>query len=165
MQPSSVIQAGKRLLTRRWTYLGAAVVAVVAATSMALGGVAGASCSESPGQVASRLAELQQTYADVYQQESAEIQACQSMECERPAKLEIAAALRSYNQGLSPVCWPSSDQALVANLVSANAHEANAYSSWADAATPADDQVLQVGAAHAAASERSAWQALRARLG
>ena len=60
VQPISVVQAGKRLLTRRWTYLGAAVVTVVAATSMALGGVAGASFSEYPGQVASRLAELQQ---------------------------------------------------------------------------------------------------------
>lgn len=158
-----VVERSKPRLTSRWTYAGAAVVTLAAATSMALG-AAGASCSESPAQLASRLGELQKTYADVYRQGSADIQACPSLDCERPPKLEIAAALGSYNQGLSSICWPTRDQSWVSGLTAANSAEASAYNSWAEAATPADDQVMARPAVRSAGSQQAAWRALAIRL-
>ena len=161
---SRVRDAFKRLLASRWTYVGGGVITVVLATSMALGGVAGPACSESPGQLANRLGELQKTYAAVYQEASADIQPCQSLDCERPAKLEIAASLRSYNQGLSHVCWRTSDQSLVNALTTANSTAAVAYNSWADAATPADDQVFASAAIRAVASQGAAARRLTSHI-
>ncbi|HEY9288749.1 MAG TPA: hypothetical protein VIT43_12085 [Candidatus Dormibacteraeota bacterium] len=148
IQFGTVLQAGKRLLTTRWTYVGVAVVAMVAATSMALGGGTG-SCNESKGQLGSRLSELEKTYAATYSEASADMQNCQSLDCERPVKLEIATALRSYSQGLNQICWPPADQSPVKALIAANASAAAAYSSWADATTPADDQVFATAAERA----------------
>jgi hypothetical protein len=159
-QTGSLMQACKRLLTKPWTYAGAAVIALVLATSMALGGVGQASCSEPHGQVASRLSELDATYSATYRQGSAEIQACQSLDCERPAKLEIAAALRSYSQGMNEICWPTADQSAVKALLAANSSAAAAYANWADAVTPADDQVFGATADGAVRNQQSAARTL-----
>ena len=160
VQPRRVLEAGTRLLSKHWIYAGAAVLGLVAASLMGLGGVAATPCSESPGQLSSRLSELEKTYATVYQEENAEIQACQSLDCERPAKLEIAASLRSYNQGLSHICWPTSDQSSVNELIAANSAEATGYSSWADVATPADEQVFGTAAQRAVRTQQSASRSL-----
>lgn len=164
VQPRRVLEAGKRLLSKHWIYAGAAVLGLVAASLMGLGGVAATPCSESPGQLSNRLSELEKTYATVYQEESAEIQACQSLDCERPAKLEIAASLRSYNQGLSHICWPTNDQSSVNELIAANSAEATGYSNWADAATPADEQLLESTVRRSADSQPAAARAAVTRL-
>jgi hypothetical protein len=164
VQASIVLEAGKRLLTKPWTYAGAAVIALVVATSMALGGVGSTLCSDSPAQLGGRLGELQKTYATIYQEASAEIQACQSLDCERPAKLEIAAALGSYNQGLGYICWPVGDQSLIKALSAANSAEAVAYNGWADAATPADDQLQAIAVRISVKRQQVAARAAAARV-
>lgn len=164
VQPRRVLEAGKRLLSKHWIYAGVAVLGLVAASLMGLGGVAATPCSESPGQLSNRLSELEKTYATVYQDESAEIQACQSLDCERPAKLEIAASLRSYNQGLSHICWPASDQSPINALSAANSAEAVALNGWADAASPADDQLKAIAVRISVESQQVAARAAAARL-
>lgn len=163
-QLGRVLKSCTGFLGRPWTYAGGAVIVLVLVTSLELGGIGQAACNESPQQLASRLSELEKTFNSTYQEESADIQTCQSLDCERPAKLEIAGALRSYDQGLGHICWPSSDQALLNGLITANSSAAMTYNEWADATTPGDDQVIGTEAERAVASQQAALRRLSNRL-
>jgi hypothetical protein len=79
-------------------------------------------------------------------------------------KLEVAASLRSYNQGLGHICWPTRNQSRVNELIAANSAEATAYNSWADATTPADDQAYAIDAAQSVAGQQAASQRLANQL-
>ena len=145
------------------TYLGGAVIAITAGLLL-ITGTRGAACPDNPTEFASRVNELNKTFADVYAGNMQTIEACQSLDCERPEKLEIASALRSNSVGLQKICWPRKRTAAVDALVNANAGMANAYTNWSEVTSPEDDQLLARAAASAGQRQRSALTALTASL-
>ncbi len=146
---SNTVSRATRLLPRSvWPYLAAGVVALAAASLLLIGGKGG-NCAENSAELAARLNRLESTYMGVYQRDAGEIQACQSLACEQPAKAEIAAALRSYDDGLSRICWPGRDAAAIGSLSGSNAAMATAYLTWSEASTPAEDQTLEDAAQRA----------------
>ncbi len=156
---SKTVSRATRWLPRSiWPYLAAGVVALAAASLLLIGGKGG-NCEESSADLAARLNRLESTYAAVYQRDAAEIEACQSLACEQPAKAEIAAALRSYNDGLSRICWPAGDAAAIGSLSGTNAAMAAAYLSWSEASTPAEEQTLEDAAQRAHDRRGQAYEA------
>jgi hypothetical protein len=135
------LRPGPPLLRRPGPYVAAVVVAAVAVfvgiKSADTGG-----CLDSQTELANRKTRLHNTYVRVFNSDSAAIDACTSVECARTPKLEIATALKTYNDGLNGLCWPSTYKADVATLVQANAGMADTMTAWAAATTPAEDQNL-----------------------
>jgi hypothetical protein len=132
------LNPGKPLLRRPGPYIGAAVVAAVlvffAVKSADTGG-----CLDSKTELGNRVVGLHNTYVNIVNRDSATIKACTSLDCERAPKLEIAAALKTYNDGLNGVCWPDTYKADAAALVHANSAMADAVTLWAAATTPDED--------------------------
>jgi hypothetical protein len=141
-----------------WPYLASAVVGFAAASLLLVGGK-GSNCADNTAELAARLNRLESAYVGVYQRDAAEIEACQSLACEQPAKTDIAAALRSYNDGLSSICWPGRDAAAIDSLSGSNASLAAAYLAWSEAFTPAEDQTLEDAAQRARDRRDQAYRA------
>src|SRR2546425_4734986 len=133
------LNPGKPLLRRPGPYVAGVVVAVVAVflgvKSADTGG-----CLDSQTELANRKTRLHNTYVSTINRDTAAIDACTSVACERAPKLEIAAALKTYNDGLYGLCWPDNYKADVAALVQANSAMADSVNLWAGANTPDEDQ-------------------------
>ncbi len=93
-----------------------------------------------------RTTALHNAFVDVYNRDFKVIDACTSVDCEKAPKLEIAGSLKTYNDGLNAVCWPEKYKAHATALMQANTAMADAFTTWATAATPAEDQSLQTAA-------------------
>jgi hypothetical protein len=136
------LNPGKPLLRRPGPYVAGVVVAAVlvffAVQSADTGG-----CLDSPKTLANRMTKLHNAFVLVYNRNFKVIDACQSVDCEKAPKLEIADALKTYNDGLGKVCWPDKYKADVTALTQANTAMVDAYTNWATATTPAQDQSLQ----------------------
>ncbi len=136
------LNPGKPLLRRPGPYVGGAVVAAV----IVFFGVQAADtggCLDSQKTLGNRMTKLHNAFVEVYNRDFKTIDACQSVDCEKAPKLEIAASLATYNDGLGKICWPDKYKADVTALTQANTAMADAYTNWATATTPAQDQSLQ----------------------
>jgi hypothetical protein len=89
---------------------------------------------------------LHNDFVQVYNRDFKTIDACQTVDCESAPKLEIAASLKTYSDGLGKVCWPDKEKADATALIQANTAMADAYTSWATATTAAEDQSQQSAA-------------------
>jgi hypothetical protein len=139
------LNPGKPLFRRPGPYVGAAVVAVVVAFLMVKSADTGG-CLDNTTELGNRMTKLHNAFVEVYNRDIKTIDACPSVDCEKAPKLEIAAALKTYNDGLGRVCWPAQDRADATALMSANSAMADAYTTWATATTAAQDQSLQSAA-------------------
>ena len=139
------LNPGKPLFRRPGPYVGAVVVAGVlvflAVKSADTGG-----CLDNPTELGNRMTRSHNAFVEVYNRDIKAIDACQSVDCEKSPKLDIAAALKTYSDGLGKICWPNKDTADANALVSANTAMADAYTNWATATTAAQDQSLQTAA-------------------
>jgi hypothetical protein len=158
------LNPGKPLLRRPGLYVGGVVVAAVLAfllvKSVDTGG-----CLDDQTALGNRMTTLHNAFVDVYNRDFNAIDACQSVDCEKAPKLEIAASLKTYSDGLGKICWPSKDQADATGLISANASMADAFTSWATATTAAEDQSLHTAAKAADARQGAADDILANDLG
>ena len=136
------LNPGKPLLRRPGPYVGAVVVAAV----LVFLGVQAADtggCLDSQKTLGNRMTKLHNAFVVTYNRDFKVIEACQSVDCEKAPKLEIADSLKTYNDGLVKVCWPDNDKADATALMQANSAMADAYTNWATATTAAQDQSLQ----------------------
>ncbi len=142
------LNAGKSLLRRPWLYVGG--VAGIAATAVVVIFVARSAhsigCLVSRTTLGHRMTTLHNAFVDVYNRDFNVIDACTSVDCEKAPKLEIAASLKTYNDGLDKICWPNKYTADVTALKQANTGMADAFTTWATATTPAEDNSLQTAA-------------------
>ena len=146
---------GKPLLRRPGPYVAGLVLAAVAVFfGVKLADTGG--CLDSQTELANRTTLLHNAYVETYNRDLTTIDACTTVDCERAPKLEIAAALKTYNDGLNRVCWPDNYKADAAALVQANSAMADSVTAWAGATTPADDQSLAQVATDRAARRRAA---------
>jgi len=139
------LNPGKRLLSRPGPYV-AGVVAVAVVTLLLVKSADTGGCLDNQTELGNRLTTLHNAFVEVYNRDFKAIRACQSVECEKAPKLEIASSLTTYNDGLGKICWPDKEKADAAALVQANRAMADAYTSWASATTAAEDQSLEVTA-------------------
>src|ERR1700726_880726 len=139
------LSPGKPLLSRPGPYVGGVVVAAVITLLLVKSADTGG-CLDNETELGNRMTTLHNTFVEVYSRDFKAIDACQTVVCEQAPKLEIAAALKTYSDGLGKVCWPDKEKADAAALVQANTTMAAAYTSWAAATTAAEDQTLQSAA-------------------
>jgi hypothetical protein len=142
------LNPGKPLLRRPWPYVaGAAGVAVAAIIVIfATRSVHNIGCLVSQTTLGHRTTTLHNAFVEVYNRDFKVIDACTSVDCEKTPKLEIAGSLKTYNDGLNAVCWPDKYKAHATALMQANTAMAAAFTTWATATTPAEDQSLQTAA-------------------
>lgn len=139
------LNPGQPLLRRPGPYVGAVVVAaVIVFLSIQAAGSGG--CFDSQKTLGKKMTKLHNVFVQVYNRDFKVIDACQSVDCEKAPKLEIADSLKTYNDGLNEICWPDKYKADATALTQANTAMADAYSAWATATTPAQDQSLQSAA-------------------
>jgi hypothetical protein len=119
----------------------AAIIIVVATRS-----IHNIGCLVSQTTLAHRSTTLHNAFVEVYNRDFKVIDACTSVDCEKAPKLEIAGSLKTYNDGLNAVCWPDKYKAHANALMQANTAMADAFTKWATATTPAEDQSLQTAA-------------------
>ena len=138
----------KPLFRRPWPYLaGAAGIAVAAiVVVLATRSIHTIGCLVSQQTLGHQSTALHNAFIDVYNREFKVIDACQTVECEKAPKLQIADSLKTYNDGLGKICWPTRYQAEATALTQANTAMADAYTTWATATTDAQDQSLQSAA-------------------
>jgi hypothetical protein len=138
------LNPGKSLLRRPWLYVGG--VAGIAATAVVVIFIARSAhsigCLVSQTTLGHRVTTLHNAFVDVYNRDFSVIDACTSVDCEKAPKLEIAASLKTYNDGLDKICWPNKYTADVAALKQANTGMADAFTTWAGATTEDEDQNL-----------------------
>ena len=139
------LNPGKRLLSRPGPYV-AGVVAVAVVTLLLVKSADTGGCLDNQTELGNRLTTLHNAFVEVYNRDFKAIRACQSVDCEKAPKLEIASSLKTYNDGLGKICWPDKGKADAAALVQANRAMADAYTSWASATTAAEDQSLEATA-------------------
>jgi hypothetical protein len=139
------LNPGKPLLSRPGPYVGAVVVLGVVAF-LVVKSVDTGGCLDDQTALGNRMTTVHNEFVQTYNKDFATINACQTVDCEKASKLDIAAALKTYNTGLGKICWPSKDQADATALMSANTAMADAFISWAGATTPADDASLEATA-------------------
>ena len=142
------LNTGKPLFRRPWPYVaGVAGVAVAAIIVIfATRSVHNLGCLVGQTTLGHRTTTLHNAFVDVYNRDFKVIDACTSVDCEKAPKLEIAGSLKTYNDGLNAVCWPDKYKAHATALMQANTAMADAFTTWATAATPAEDQSLQTAA-------------------
>jgi hypothetical protein len=136
------LNPGKPLLRRPGPYIGAVVVAAAVAFLMVKTADTGG-CLDNPTELGNRMTTVHNAFVEVYNRDIKAIDACQSVDCEKAPKLEIANGLKTYNDGLGKICWPAKDQADATALISANTAMSDAYANWAMATTESQDQSLQ----------------------
>jgi hypothetical protein len=103
-------------------------------------------CLVSQRTLGPRMTTLHNAFVDVYNRDFNAIDACTSLDCEKTPKLEIAASLKTYNDGLDKICWPNKYKAEVTALKEANIAMADAFANWATANTQDEDKTLQYAA-------------------
>jgi hypothetical protein len=139
------LDPGKPIFRRPGPYVAGVVVAGVlvffAVKSANTGG-----CLDSQRTLGHKMTTLHNAFVETYNRDFKVIDACQSVDCEKAPKLEIAAALKTYTDGLDKICWPDKYKAAVTALTQANTGMADAFTSWATATTPAQDHSLQSAA-------------------
>jgi len=166
-QIPAALSPGTSLLRRPWLYLGG--VAGIAATAIVVIFVVrsapGIGCLVSQTTLGHRMTTVHNAFVDVYNRDFNVIDACTSVDCEKAPKLEIAGSLKTYNDGLDKICWPDKYQADVTALKQANTGMADAFTTWATATTPAEDQSLQSAAKEQDARQGAADDALSRDLG
>jgi hypothetical protein len=147
-QIAASLNRGTSLLRRPWLYAGG--VAGIAATAVVVifvvRSVHSIGCLVSQATLGHRMTTLHNAFVDVYNRDFTVIDACTSVDCEKAPKLEIAASLKTYNDGLDKICWPNTYTPDVTALKQANTGMADAFTTWATATTPAEDQSLQTAA-------------------
>jgi len=138
----------KPMLRRPWPYLaGAAGVAVAAVLVIfAARNAHTIGCLVGQTTLGDRTTSLHNAFVDVYNRDFDAIDACTSLDCEKTPKLEIAASLKTYNDGLDKICWPNKYKAEVMALKEANIAMADAFANWATANTQDEDKTLQYAA-------------------
>lgn len=139
------LNPGKPLFRRPGPYVGGVVVAAVLAFLLVKSADTGG-CLDNTTELGNRMTRLHNAFVEVYNRDIKAVDACQSVDCEKAPKLEIAAALKTYNDGLAKVCWPGKDRADANALMAANTAMADAYTNWATATTATQDQSLQAAA-------------------
>ena len=144
----SPLNAAKPLFRRPWPYVaGAAGVAVAAIIVIfATRSIHNIGCLVSQTTLGHRTTALHNAFVDVYNRDFKVIDACTSVDCEKAPKIEIAGSLKTYNDGLNAICWPDKYKAHATALMQANTAMADAFTTWATATTPAEDQSLQTDA-------------------
>jgi hypothetical protein len=158
------LNPGKPLFRRPGLYIGGAVVAVVAAFLLVKSADTGG-CLDDKATLGNRMTGLHNAFVTVYNRDFDVINACQSVDCEKAPKLEIAASLKTYSAGLARICWPDSAKADATALTRANNAMADAFTSWATATTAAEDQSMQTAAKAADVRQGTADDALANDLG
>jgi len=145
---AATLNPGKSLLRRPWPYVGG--IAGIAATAVVVIFIVRSAhnigCLVSQTTLGHQMTSLHNAFVDVYNRDFNVIDACTSVDCEKGPKLEIAASLKTYNDGLDKICWPNKYTADVTALKQANTGMADAFTTWATATTPAEDQSLQTAA-------------------
>lgn len=142
---SAPLSPGKPLLSRPGPYDAGVVVAAVVTLLLVKSADTGG-CLDNETELGNRMTTLHNAFVEVYNRDFKAIDACPSVDCEKAPKLEIAAALKTYNTGLGKICWPDKEKADATALMGANTAMADAYASWATATTANDDQSLQSAA-------------------
>ena len=122
-------------------------------------------CLDDATELANRATRLHNAYVEIYNRDLSTIENCTSVDCEHAPKLEIAAALKTYSDGLNGVCWPDKYKADATALVQANRAMADTVTSWAGATSATEDQSLALATRDAAARRRSADAILASDLG
>jgi hypothetical protein len=161
------LNPGKSVLRRPWLYVGG-VVGIAATAVVVIFVVRSAhniGCLVSQTTLGHRMTTLHNAFVDVYNRDFNVIDACTSVDCEKAPKLEIAASLKTYNDGLDKICWPNKYTADVTALKQANTGMGDAFSMWATATTPAEDQSLETAAKEQDARQGVADDALSRDLG
>ena len=138
---SAPLSPGKPMLARPWPYLAGAAGLVVAVILVifAAQNAHTIGCLVGSTELGLRKTRLHNTYVRTFNRDTATIDACKSVDCERAPKLEIVAALKTYNDGLNGLCWPDRYKADAAALVQANSALADSVNLWADASTSDED--------------------------
>ena len=142
------LSPGKPLLKRPWPYVAGATGVAVAAILVifAARSVPAIGCLVSQTTLGHQTTKLHNAFVEVYNRDFRVIDACQSADCEKAPKLEIAGSLKTYNDGLDKICWPTKYKAEATALMQANTAMADAYTRWATATTSAEDQSLESAA-------------------
>jgi hypothetical protein len=139
------LNPGNPVIRRPGPYVaGGVVAAVIVFLGVQAAGSGG--CFDSQKTLGNKMTKLHNTFVEVYNQDFKVIDACQSVDCEKAPKLAIADSLKTYNAGLNTICWPDKYKADSTALLQANTAMADAYTNWATATTPAQDQTLQSSA-------------------
>ncbi len=166
-QIAGPLNPGKPLLRRPWLYVGG--IAGIAATAFVVIFVVRSAhnigCLVGQTTLGHRMTTLHNAFVDVYNRDFNVIDACTSVACENAPKLEIAASLKTYNDGLDKICWPNKYTADVTALKQANTGMAEAFTTWATATTPSEDQSLETAAKEQDARQGVADDALSRDLG
>jgi hypothetical protein len=139
------LNPGKPLLRRPGPYVAGVVVAAVV-VFFGIQRADSGGCLDSQKSLGNRQTRLHNAFVEVYNRDFKAIDACQTVDCEKAPKLEIASALKTYSDGLNKICWPDKYRADVTQLTQANTAMADAFTNWATATTPAQDQSLQSAA-------------------
>ena len=113
----------------------AAVIAFVVVKTVDSGG-----CLDNRTELGNRMTRLHNAFVQTYNTDFKTINACDTVDCESAPKRHIAAALKTYNDGLGAICWPDRDKADATALINANTALADAYTTWATATNDAEDQ-------------------------
>jgi hypothetical protein len=139
------LNPGKPVTRRPGPYVAGALLAAViiffGASAASNGG-----CLDSQKSLGNKMTKLHNNFVQVYNRDFKVIDACTSVDCEKAPKLEIAGSLKTYNDGLNAMCWPDKYKANANALIQADTAMADAYTAWAAATTPAEDQSLQTAA-------------------
>ena len=136
---------GKPLLRRPGPYVAGLVLAAVAVFfGVKLADTGG--CLDDQAALGNRMTGLHNAFVQVYNRDTTAIDACQSVDCEKAPKLEIAASLKTYSDGLGKICWPDKYKADATALTAANTAMTDAWTNWATATTAVEDQSLQTAA-------------------
>ena len=142
----SPLNPAKPLFRRPWRAAAAGVAVAAIIAIFATRSVHNLGCLVGQTTLGHRTTTLHNAFVDVYNRDFKVIDACTSVDCEKAPKLEIAGSLKTYNNGLNAICWPDKYKADATALMQANSAMADAFTTWATATTPAEDQSLQTAA-------------------
>ena len=106
---------GKPLLSRPGPYVAGVVVAAVIAF-VVVKTVDSGGCLDNRTELGNRMTRLHNAFVQTYNTDFKTINACDTVDCESAPKRHIAAALKTYNDGLGAICWPDRDKADAAAL-------------------------------------------------
>jgi len=142
------LNSGKPLFRRPWPYVAgvAGIAATVIVVIFVARSVHNIGCLVSQTTLGDRTTSLHNAFVGVYNRDLDVIDACKSVDCEKTPKLEIAASLKTFNDGLDKICWPNKYKAEVMALKEANIAMADAFTNWATANTQDEDKTLQYAA-------------------
>lgn len=158
------LNPGKPLVNRPGPYVGLIVVAAAAAL-LGLKGADTGGCLDNSVEMGNRVTTMHNTYVEHFNADTTAIDACATLACEQAPKLDLAAALTTYNKGLATVCWPSKAKDDAARLQQVNTETIAAFTAWAGATSLAEDKQLAQAAAEKVRDRRAADDIVSADLG